>query len=118
LERLRPEAKFSTVLFGISRNLTLNYLRDAKRRGRGKTDPLTRSDGAELPLADPAPSPDVAVRVEETRDLIQRGLALLSAEHREVLLLREAQGLDYDAIAEVIGCRKGTVKSRIARARD
>lgn len=118
LERLRPDAKFSTVLFGIGRNLTLNYIRDGKRRGRGRMDSLSQPDGQELALADPAPAPDAAARENETYALIQRGLALLSAEHREVLLLREAQGLDYDAIAEVIGCRKGTVKSRIARARE
>ena len=37
LDRLQPDAKFSTVLFGIARNLTLNHLRDTKRRGRGAT---------------------------------------------------------------------------------
>ena len=40
LARLNPHAKFSTVLFGIARNLTLNYLRDMARRGRGRTQPL------------------------------------------------------------------------------
>jgi RNA polymerase sigma-70 factor (ECF subfamily) len=45
-------------------------------------------------------------------------MAALSPEHREVLLLRETQGLDYDVIAKVTRCRKGTVKSRLARARE
>ena len=40
LSRLEPNARFSTVLFGIARNLTLNHLRDSARRGRGKTDAL------------------------------------------------------------------------------
>ena len=49
---------------------------------------------------------------------IERGVQLLSAEHREVLVLRELNGLDYESIAQVCECKKGTVKSRLARARD
>jgi len=45
-------------------------------------------------------------------------MAMLSPEHREVLVLREINGLDYSAIARVVRRRKGTVKSRIARARE
>jgi RNA polymerase sigma-70 factor (ECF subfamily) len=45
-------------------------------------------------------------------------MTLLSQEHREILLLREVQGMDYDAIARVLKCRKGTVRSRLARARE
>ena len=50
--------------------------------------------------------------------MIEEGMALLSPKHREVLILRELNGLDYNTIAEIVKCRKGTVKSRIARARE
>jgi RNA polymerase sigma-70 factor (ECF subfamily) len=56
--------------------------------------------------------------MREIEAAIADGIAQLSPEHREVLLLREMQGMDYDAIARVLGCRVGTVKSRIARARE
>lgn len=118
LPRLRREAKFSTVLFGIARNLTLNHLRDAKRRGRGKTDSLTRLDQEELPVNDGSGRPDHAARCGEIEQALQDALAELSPEHREIVLLRELQGMDYDAIAAVVGCRNGTVKSRLARARE
>jgi RNA polymerase sigma-70 factor (ECF subfamily) len=117
LDRLRPEAKFSTVLFGIARNLTLNYLRDSKRRGRGKTASLGYVSSNELQLRDPQHQADHAARSRETQVLIERGLELLSVEHREVILLREVEGMDYETIAAVLRCRKGTVKSRLARAR-
>ena len=118
LPRLRPKAKFSTVLFGIARNLTLNFLRDTGRRGRYRTRSLTRGDASETALRDTASAPDRQARLGEIGGLLEDALERLSPDHREVLVLRELNGLDYDAIAAVIKCRKGTVKSRLARARE
>jgi RNA polymerase sigma-70 factor (ECF subfamily) len=112
--RLTPNAKFSTVLFGIARNLTLNFLRDSKRRGRGSTQSIEN-----LPLVDHrVRSPEHQARISEIEEVLSAGIAQLSPDHREVLLLREIQGQDYESIAKIVGCRKGTVKSRIARARE
>ncbi|MCC6144917.1 MAG: sigma-70 family RNA polymerase sigma factor [Candidatus Hydrogenedentes bacterium] len=114
LPRLRPQAKFSTFLFGVARNLALNHLRDGRRRGREGSQPLEA-----LPLADIAqPGPDRAARLREIETLVAQCLEELSPEHREVLLLRDLQNMDYDSIAKIIHCRVGTVKSRIARARE
>jgi RNA polymerase sigma-70 factor (ECF subfamily) len=114
LPRLRPQAKFSTFLFGIARNLALNHLRDSKRHGREGRRSL---DG--LALADNAQAgPDRAAHLREIESLVTACLEELSAEHREVLLLRDLQNMDYESIAKVIRCRVGTVKSRIARARE
>ena len=118
LAGLRPEAKFSTALFGIARNLTLNFLRDAGRRGRGKTCSLTSEDAAQQPVRDPANSPEHRARLHEIETMLERALEGVSPEHREVLVLRELNGLDYEAIAAVTKCRKGTVKGRLARARE
>ncbi len=114
LHRLEPQAKFSTLLFGIARNLALNMVRDAKRRGRGQAEPLDAFDHD----AGAAARPDREARLHELEALIERGMELLSEEHREILLLREVTGMDYDGIAKAIRCRKGTVKSRLARARE
>ncbi len=117
LNRLTPDAKFSTAIFGMARNLTLNHLRDSKRRGRGKTASLSDASGADIPVTDPAAQSDYLARRTEMQALIERGLALLSDEHREVIVLREVEGMDYESIAAVLRCRKGTVKSRLARGR-
>lgn len=114
LDRLRPDAKFSTLLFGMARNLTLNHLRDSKRRGRGLMDSLDAHAG----LGDRSARPDESACVSEIEAALTHGLSQLSPEHREVLVLREINGLDYESIARVLGCRIGTVKSRIARARE
>jgi len=117
LNRLKPEAKFSTAIFGIARNLTLNHLRDRKRRGRGMTTSLSTETGADIPVTDPAAQSDYAARQAEMQGLIEQGLTMLSNEHREVIVLRDVEGMDYESIAGVLGCRKGTVKSRLARGR-
>jgi RNA polymerase sigma-70 factor (ECF subfamily) len=114
LGRLRPQAKFSTLLFGIARNLTLNFLRDAKRRGHGRDQPLETLSA----VRDDTQRPDGMARLREIEELVARGMELLSSDHREILVLREVNGLDYEAIAQVVRCRKGTVKSRLARARE
>ena len=114
IERLQPNARFSTVMFGIARNLALNYLRDQGRRGRGRTETLEN-----LSIALPAgEQPDALARVSEAQALVSAGIEKLSEEHREVLLLRDVHGLDYEAIANVVQCTKGTVKSRLSRARE
>ncbi len=118
LQRLRPEAKFSTLLFGIARNLALNFIRDSGRRGRGVTFSLTDQDMQEKTLEDESLRPDRSARLREIDAMIEEGMSLLSPKHREVLILRELNGLDYSTIADVVKCRKGTVKSRIARARE
>ncbi|GMV99298.1 MAG: RNA polymerase sigma24 factor [Candidatus Hydrogenedentota bacterium] len=118
LDRLHPQAKFSTVLFGMARNLTLNFLRDQRRRGRDRLQSLVRDDDTERLVADEAYRPDRATHLRELEALIQSALAQLTPEHREVLVLRELHGMDYEAVAGIVGCRKGTVKSRLARARE
>ena len=117
LQRLRPKAKFSTIVFGIARNLTLNAIRDANRRGRGRTDPMDGPRSAVLTI-DHSRRPDRSAHLREIEDGISEALERLSPEHREVLLLRELQGLDYEEIGRITKVRRGTVKSRLARARE
>ena len=114
LDRLTPQAKFSTVLFGIARNLSLNFIRDMKRRGRGMGQPLDSQP--ELESSVRLPSQEAHLR--EVGAYIEAAMSELSDDHRMVLYLRDVEGLDYDGIAKVMKCRKGTVRSRLARARE
>lgn len=114
LDRLKPQAKFSTFLFGVARNLALNAVRDGRRRRSLQTDAFDTAGS----VPDHRQRPDNAARLREVATAIERALRALSPEHREVLLLREMNGMDYETIAEITRCRIGTVKSRIARARE
>lgn len=114
LPRLEPRAKFSTLLFGIARNLALNHLRDRQRRGGAGHRPLE----AAVLRAPPDDRPDRGAHLREIEELITEGLNRLRPEHREILILRERMGMDYGAIADILNCQLGTVKSRLARARE
>jgi RNA polymerase sigma-70 factor (ECF subfamily) len=122
LPRFRGDASFRTWLVGIAINVCRSRLTGAEHRMRRLTQDLTRPDPSTgdrvpLPLPDPAPDPESVARAREIRDALVRALGELSPDHREVLLLREMSGLDYDEVAAALGCALGTVKSRIARAR-
>ena len=71
----------------------------------------------QLDIADESQSPEALLERKLTREAVRRGLASLPDEQRQILLLREIQGLSYEEIAEAMDLEPGTVKSRIFRAR-
>ena len=70
-----------------------------------------------MDLPDGGDTPQEAAERAETQNAVRRALALLSDEHRQVLLLRYMQELDYGEIAAALQVSEGTVKSRINRAK-
>lgn len=118
----RGEAAFRTWATGIAINVCRNRLAGAENRASRRSLPLdapSREGGEprEIPLPDPAPGPEAEARGAELRRALGRALAALTPEHRAVLLLCEMQGLSYEEAAAALGCRLGTVRSRLARAR-
>ena len=114
----RAESRFSLWLYRIASNLCLDYLRQQKRR---PTAPLTVEDEdgdmRETEVADGRLQPERLLEQKLTGDSLRRGLDALPPEFRQVLLLRELQGLSYEEIGGILGLESGTVKSRIFRAR-
>jgi RNA polymerase sigma-70 factor (ECF subfamily) len=62
--------------------------------------------------------PDSTLLHKELNEHIRMTMAQLPPQHRAILLLREVEGLSYKEIAQVMGCRLGTVMSRLHYARD
>lgn len=118
LSSFRGDSKFSVWLYRIVSNVCLDYLRS---RTRKPTVSLSTEnddgDEVELDIADETQSPELLLDRSLTRDAVRRGLASLPPDHREILLLREIQGLSYEEIAAALDLEAGTVKSRIFRAR-
>jgi RNA polymerase sigma factor (sigma-70 family) len=94
------------------------YLTAARERVRRRHIPIPGSeDGGMETLADDADDPEtVAIGADHTRKL-DRVIAQLPEEYREVLILREMEDMSYRDIATVTGAPIGTVMSRLARAR-
>ena len=113
------EASFSTWLFRLTSNICIDFLRRKKRRQEASlTESYDDSDeGAELSVPDAQPGPEQQAITNETKIELARAMEQLSPEHREILQLRVIEDLQYEQIADILGVRVGTVKSRLARAR-
>jgi RNA polymerase sigma-70 factor (ECF subfamily) len=102
-DRYDPErGSLDVYLFGIARNVRRAYARRHQREWH--RDPLAAADRPTRKDAD----------VVAIRESVRR----LGEEYREVLILREFHGFSYDEIAAIQGVPKGTVRSRLARARE
>ena len=99
-------------LLAIVRNACHTLLRRREREGRAtEFDEELHSEAVE------ADNPESAVLRNATHESVRQALDQLPVEFREVIVLRELQGLSYKEISEVAGVPVGTVMSRLARAR-
>ncbi len=108
--------KFTTWTFTFVRNHCFDIL----KKRRLHTTSLTYLDGEEKQREVPDPSmrpPSLNLENSELGEKIEEALGRLGEEQRMVFVLREYEGLDYNAIAQVMGVSEGTVKSRLHRAK-
>ncbi len=121
LPSFESRSRFSTWLFRISHNVVYDWVRKRKIESSGElNDEIFDRDRIDL-SARTAPalieSPDEALSNSELRIKISAALEKISPEHREVVILKDVQGLSYKEIAEVMECTLGTVMSRLFYAR-
>ncbi|HEY1084513.1 MAG TPA: sigma-70 family RNA polymerase sigma factor [Prosthecobacter sp.] len=120
LPRFKLDSSFYTWLYRIAHNVAYDYLRKKKIQGDGEFDDSRTEHkaaaGAEtVPHGDAAP--DTVLKNAELGERIRAAIAQLSPDHRQVILLREVEGLQYEEIAALIPCSLGTVMSRLFYAR-
>jgi RNA polymerase sigma-70 factor (ECF subfamily) len=124
LVNFRGEAAFSTWLYQIATNLARNRYWYWWRRKRDHTisfdQPVSHDNDTTLQELIPADveTPEDATVTQELVTHIAAGMEKLGAKHREILVLRNIKNLSYEEIAQILGISVGTVKSRIARARE
>lgn len=122
LASFRGEAKFSTWLHPIATRRALDHLRK-RRRWYDRFLPFDRSPTSSpdpppvFEPSDPSPTAPDQLEQNERQAHFETLLASLPPKQRAVLALREIQGLSYDEIAAAVGCRRGTVMSRLFHAR-
>ncbi|CAM2849637.1 RNA polymerase sigma factor [Rariglobus hedericola] len=124
LVNFRGDSAFSTWLYQIATNLARNRYWYWWRRKRDKTvsfdQPVSADNDtplSEVFATEMATPGDITV-TQELVDHIAVGMEKISAKHREILILRNVKNMAYEEIAEVLSISVGTVKSRIARARE
>ncbi|MFS3129038.1 RNA polymerase sigma factor SigE [Nocardioides sp. Bht2] len=103
---------FAGWLHRITTNL---FLDGARRRQRIRFDAL--SDERAARLRSPQSAPDVAYTEQRFEDDIELALGQLPPDFRAAVVLCDIEGLSYEEIAEILGAKLGTVRSRIHRGR-
>lgn len=123
----RGEASMKTWIVRVVINCHRNRIRWWRRRRHPGTlsldAPIDTASGERgitlgATIPDRSPGPEQRYQAAHAGERLQRALMELPHEQRAAIVLREIEGLSYQEIAAALGVREGTVKSRIARARD
>lgn len=119
IERFDPDrgVKFTTWTYTLVRN----HCFDVLKKRRLKTTSLTFVDGEDKQWDLPdeaARQPRPTLEAKELGHKIEEALSLLGEDQRMVFVLREYEGLEYGAIAQVMDVSEGTIKSRLHRAKE
>lgn len=115
------KASLSTWLHRIAINAALQKLRSKRRKPERSIDDLLPAFGADghqaHPVVDWRETSDLAAQRRETREMVRNAIEQLPDAFRDVLLLRDIEGLDTDQTAQILGINPGAVKTRLHRAR-
>lgn len=118
LRSFRRGATFFTWLYRIAANCAITRVRSRARRGKMESALVSPEEGANPDPPDPrTETPAAAVARDEKIALVREAVDSLSPEHREVVVLRDMEGLSYEEMAEILGDTLSAVKSRLHRAR-
>lgn len=119
----RGDSKLSTWIYRVSVNLCKNRMKYLSRRhtdGEDELEPVaeraTLDQAKGVTFADVA-QPDRLVEGYQMERVVQRCIAELDPDFREVLILRDLEDLSYEEMSDITGLPDGTVKSRLHRAR-
>lgn len=119
LNFFKGDSAFSTWVYRLASNACIDHLRRKKRRQDISAPmPVDEEDNSQPDIPDERFQPEQELERRELQRAVAQGLEQLSDEHRQVLVMREINGLSYQEIADVLDLEAGTVKSRIARARN
>ena len=119
LESFHFESAFTTWLYRLATNCCLDLMRSQKRRPT--ISMITEGEDGEeqiLEPVDPSLQPDQILIKKEEQQQLQEALMELDKEQRAIITLRVVNDLSYADIAKLLKIKEGTVKSRLARARE
>jgi len=112
----RFHAQFSTWLFRIVVNCSIDHMRHERSRGYGRSGSLAQLTPAAEPALDEAEGPRQRAEQGELDHHVHRSIHRLSPKLRAILVLRYLEGQSYEELSATLNLSMGTVKSRLARA--
>lgn len=122
MPRFRRDARFSTWAHRIALNVTINYLRQHKKRislslDQLEMDPKELDSVSDLFSSEALmPGDDHESRLAALQKILNEAIQSLSENHRAVVVMHNVQGMTHGQIAEIIGVPEGTVKTRLFHA--
>ncbi|MEI7885514.1 MAG: sigma-70 family RNA polymerase sigma factor [Clostridia bacterium] len=120
IKMFRGDSSFKTWVLHIAANTCRDELRKKKKATIVSLDAPVQTQNGEMArqLSDNLAGPELDLEKKETQWVVQEAINELNYEYKEILVLREFQGLSYGEIAQILNCTEGTVKSRLSRARN
>ena len=115
-KRYRPDAKFTTYLYTITRNLVFNETRRKSRKKEVSSDEREENSNR-LIEANPDRQPDAELLQAELQRAVDEAIAQLPETQRMAVVLRRYEQLSYEEIAAVLGLSVSAIKSLLFRAR-
>ena len=121
MSSFRGECSVASFITKIAKNTILDRLRYKSTRNTislTTEDPDGDTEETDIPDNSVDSNPAAAYERQEQINMVRKAISELSDEHREVILMRDIQGLSYEEIGEILSLEHGTVKSRLFRARN
>jgi len=124
LNKFRGDSSFTTWLYRIVTNLSRNKYHWHRRRGANSNISISNNYGSgnelqtDMEIPDERLAPNKTIESRETRMKLTNAINKLPDKLKEVIVLRHIEDMSYAGIANLIKCELGTVKSRLARARE
>ncbi len=118
LNSFQHTAQFSTWLYRLTSNVCIDFLRSQKRHRVISLTVLQDDESQQWDMPDGQPLPESQAIAREEQRILLEAMAALEPEYRQILTLRILNDCSYQQIAQILGIREGTVKSRLSRARE
>ena len=117
LKFYKHEASFSTWLYRLTSNVCIDFLR-SKKRTMALSLTADDEEATVLDVEDPSPTPEQQLMDSQSKQAVAVAMEQMEEEARMILLLRVVEERSYEEIAGIMDLKTGTVKSRLARARE
>jgi RNA polymerase sigma-70 factor, ECF subfamily len=123
IDRYDPRYKFSSWIFKIATNLTIDWIRRKELNtvsidGSRNAVTAEQIEATSITIASPDENPEELLEAKQLGEEIEEAIGKLRPEYRAAILLRHVEGREYQEIAEILSLPLGTVKTYIHRGRN